>query len=96
MQTTSTVQLSSDNYRIVRTNAVGTDWGINFLGLIPVISPKYEKAINQVYKAGGVAEGKSLAIVNVLQQYTSAYFILFSIPRIRIRAHVVVFWRPCP
>ncbi len=96
MQTTTTVQLTSGNYRIAKTSAVGTDWGINFLGLIPIVSPQYVKAMNQLYKDGGVVEDKPQALVNILQQYTSAYFILFSIPRITIRADVVEFLKPRP
>jgi hypothetical protein len=96
LQATTTVQLASENYRISKTNVVGTDWGINFLGLVPIVSPDYVKVMNQLYEAGGVAEGKPQAIVNILQQNTSAYFILFSIPRITIRADVVEFKKPNP
>jgi hypothetical protein len=78
------------------TNVVGTDWGIYFLGLVPIVSPQYVKAMKQLYEAGGVAEGSPQAIVNVIQQHTSPYFILFSIPRITIRADVVEFTKPSP
>lgn len=91
IQTTTTIRLSTDNYRILKTNVVGTDWGIDILGLIPIVSPDYTKAIAKLYKAGEVAEGKPQAIVNVLQQHTAPYFILFSIPRITFRADVVEF-----
>lgn len=91
IQALTTVQLTTDNYRILKTNAVGTDWGINLLGLIPIVSPDYTIAIAKLYKAGKVTEGKPQAIVNVLQQHTSPFFILFSIPRITFRADVVEF-----
>jgi hypothetical protein len=96
LQSTTAVQLTSRNYRIVKTNAVGSDWGINLLGLIPLVSPDYVKVVKELYEAGGVAEGKPQAIVNVVQQQTSPYFILFSIPRITIRADVVEFKEPVP
>jgi hypothetical protein len=59
------VLLSTENYRILKTNVVDTDWGIDFLGFIPIVSPDYAKAIAMLYKAGDVAEGKPQAIVNV-------------------------------
>ena len=96
LQTMTTVQLTSQNYRIIKTNVVGSDWGIKLLGLFPILSPDYVKAIKQLYEAGGVTEGKPLAIVNVFQQDTSPFFIIFSIPRITIRADVVEFTKPGP
>jgi hypothetical protein len=96
LQTTTMVQLTSQNYRIVKTNVVGTDWGVNLLGLVPIVSPKYVTVMKQLYDAGEVAEGKPQAIVNVIQQHSSPYFILFSIPRITIRADVVEFTKPSP
>jgi hypothetical protein len=91
VQTTTTIRLSTENYKILKTNIVGTDWGINILGLIPIVSPDYTKAIAKLYKAGEVTEGKPQAIVNILQQHTAPFFILFSIPRITFRADVVEF-----
>ena len=90
------VQLTTGNYRILKTNVVGTDWGISLLGFIPVVSPDYTKAISKLYKAGELTEGNPQAIVNVLQQHTSPYFILFSIPRITFRADVVEFTKTTP
>jgi hypothetical protein len=85
------VNLSRDNFKIVKTNIHGTDWGINFLGILPIVSPDYTKAISELYRAGAVTEGKPQAIVNILQQHTAPFFILFSIPRITFRADVVEF-----
>lgn len=96
LQTTTTVQLTSQNYRILKTNVFGTDWGIDLLGIIPIVSPNCEKAMHQLYEAGGVKEGKPHAIVNVLKQHVSPYFILFSVPRVTIRADVVEFIKPSP
>jgi hypothetical protein len=87
----TTVELSRDNFKMVKTNIQGTDWGINFLGILPIVSPDYTKAISELYKAGEVTEGKPQAIVNILQQHTAPFFILFSIPRISFRADVVEF-----
>lgn len=96
IKTLTTVQLTSGNYRILKTNVTGTDWGISLLGIIPIVSPDYSKAISKLYKAGEVTEGAPQAIVNVLQQHSSPYFILFSIPRITFRADVVEFTQTGP
>jgi len=60
------------------------------------MSPDYAEAMAQLYQAGGITEGKAQAIVNVVQQNTSAYFILFGIPRITVRADVVEFTEALP
>ncbi|MDR3579274.1 MAG: hypothetical protein P4L44_04850 [Oryzomonas sp.] len=91
IQATTTASLATDNYRILKTNVEGTDWGISLLGIFPIVSPDYAKAIAKLYTAGEVSVGKPQAVVNILQQNTSPYFILFSIPRIMFRADVVEF-----
>ena len=96
IQASTSVSLASDNYRILKTNVVGSDWGISFLGILPIVSPDSAKAMAKLYKAGGVSEGKPQAIVNLLQQSTSPYFILFSIPKIMYRADVVEFTKATP
>lgn len=94
LKTITTVELAGNNYRLVRTNVIGTDWGISFLGLIPIVSPDYTKAIAKLYKNGAVSEGRPLALVNVLQQHTAPFFLLFSIPRITFRADVIEYSAP--
>jgi hypothetical protein len=96
IQATTSATLSSDNYRILKTNVVGTDWGITLLGIFPIISPDYTTAIEKLYIAGEVSEGKPQAVVNILQQNTAPFFILFSIPRITFTADVVEFIKAAP
>ena len=96
IQTTTSVTLSSDNYRILKTNIMGTDWGITLLGIFPIISPDYTTAIEKLYIAGEVSEGKPQAVVNILQQNTAPFFILFSLPRITFTADVVEFIKAPP
>lgn len=96
LQTSTLVHLNGQNYRIIKTNITGTDWGFNLLGLVTLVSPNYVKAVKQLYKAGGVTEGRAIALANVAQQDTSPYFILFSLPRITLRADVIEFIGPVP
>jgi len=96
IQSTTLVQLSSENYRILKKNVVGTDWGINFLGIIPIVPLSYAKAIGKLYESGEITEGKPLALINIFQQRSSLYFVLFSIPAIAFRADVVEFSKSNP
>jgi hypothetical protein len=47
--TTTSVQLATKNYKIVKTNVVGTSWGFSFLGFISLTSPDYAEAMAQLY-----------------------------------------------
>jgi hypothetical protein len=92
----TSVSLAERNYRIVKTNVVGTSGGFALLGLITVKPPDYTEAFAQLYQAGGVSEGKALALINVVQQSSAPYFILFSLPKITLRADVVEFVETLP
>jgi hypothetical protein len=89
--TTTSVDLSRKNFKIIRANASGRSVGFSFLGLFSFKSPRYEEAITQLYQSAGVTEGKSQALVNVMHEQTSTYFILFALPKITVRADVIEF-----
>lgn len=90
----TSVGLSKDNYKIVKANAIGESWGISLLGLIPVKTPYYTEAITQIYQQGGEMEGKPRALVNIVHQQSSNFYLLFSMPEITVRADVVEFVPP--
>ena len=92
----TSVSLTERNYRIVKTNVVGTSRGFALLGLITVKPPDYTEAFAQLYQAGGVSAGKALALINIVQQSSAPYFILFSLPEITLRADVVEFVETLP
>ncbi|MGR9088668.1 MAG: DUF6567 family protein [Gammaproteobacteria bacterium] len=85
------VKLSRQNYKIVKANAIGSSTGFSFLGLITMKPPRYDDAMTKLYQSGGVTEGKAQALVNVVHEFSSAYFILFSLPKITVRADVIEF-----
>ncbi|WAK02879.1 DUF6567 family protein [Methylobacter sp. YRD-M1] len=89
--TATSVDLSRKNFKIVRANASGHSVGFSFLGLINLKSPGYDEAVTQLYKSAGITEGKPQALVNVMHEQTSTYFILFALPKISVRADVVEF-----
>ena len=89
--TTTIVNLSRQNYKIVKANAIGSSVGFSFLGLFTLKSPGYEEAITRLYRSAGFSEGKAQAIVNVVHEHSSTYFILFALPKITVRADVIEF-----
>jgi hypothetical protein len=89
--TTTTVNLSRQNYKIVKANAIGSSAGFSFLGLFTFISPRYDEAMTRLYRNAAVTEGKPQAIVNVVYENSSSYFILFALPKITVRADVIEF-----
>jgi len=89
--TTTTVNLSRKNFKIVKANAFGSSVGFSFLGIFSLKSPSYEEALTQLYRSADVSEGKPQAVVNVMQEQTSTYFILFALPKITVCADVIEF-----
>ena len=89
--TTTTVNLSRKNFKIVKANAIGHSVGFSFLGFFSLKSPGYEEAVTELYRYADVSEGKSRALVNVIHEQTSTYFILFALPKITVRADVIEF-----
>jgi hypothetical protein len=89
--TTTAVDLYKKNYKIVKANAIGSSVGFSLLGLFTFVSPGYEEAITRLYRSAGITEGKAQAIVNVVHENTSPYFILFALPKITVRADIIEF-----
>ncbi len=89
--TTQTV-LDKGNYTMLCPAARGESKGFRLLGIIPFAAPTHSKAMSDLYKSIDV-KGKSTSLVNVSQEYSSSYFILFSIPKITITADVIEFNR---
>jgi hypothetical protein len=89
--TTTTVNLSRQNYKIVKANAIGSSVGFSFLGLFTFKSPGYDEAISSLYQYAGISEGRAQALVNVMHERSTTYFILFALPKITVRADVIEF-----
>jgi hypothetical protein len=89
--TTTTVNLSRKNFKIVKANVFGSSVGFSFLGLFSLKSPSYEEALTQLYRSADVSVGKSQILVNVMHEQTSTYYILFALPKITVRADVIEF-----
>lgn len=85
------VTLEKGNFRIVKSNAVGISRGFKLLGILPMTQPSYIAAMDRINAQAGLPEGRAVALTNVVKERTNSYFILFSVPTIRIRADIVEF-----
>ena len=85
------VQLLGNNYRVLQTNIVAKSGGFKLLGFITIKSPSYVKAVSRLYARAGVEEGRPQTLANVVYETGGLNVILFSLPKIRVRADLVEF-----
>ena len=85
------VDLNKKNYRVVKANVTGESTGFALFGIIPFVSPTYPDAMSNLSANGGIQEGKAQALVNVTQDRSVIYLILFSIPKLTVRADIIEF-----
>lgn len=88
---TTRVDLSKKNYRVVKANAIGSSVGFSLLGIIPIVPPRYTKAMKALYAQIGPTEQRAVALTNVIEERSTIYLILFSFPKLTIRADVIEF-----
>lgn len=91
VQSQTSVNLSSNNFIVTRTNIVGSSEGFNLLGLIPIYPARLNTAMDRLYAQSGIEPGSTKALANLTIERTSTFWILFSIPETTIRAQVVEF-----
>jgi hypothetical protein len=85
------VNLSEENFVVVKNNVVGRSQGFSLLGVITIYPATTTKAISRLYAEADMQEGKSKTMVHLMIEHSSMYFILFSIPEITARADIVQF-----
>lgn len=85
------VTLTGDNYTILEKNVVAKSKGFKLLGLISLRSASYTEAMSRLYAKANVEQGHPQALANVVYESTSSFFILFSIPKVTIRADLIEF-----
>ena len=90
--TVTGVQLSENNYKLVKAGVIGRSYGFKVLGIFPLASPSVGVARSELYRsAGSSLAGKSIALANVTEDRASTYLIAFSIPRLIITADIIEF-----
>lgn len=91
--TQTQVSLTHANYRVIKAGAVGRSYGFRFLlGIIPITSPTTAAARADLYQnLGEPVNGKSVALINVMEDRSTTWLLLFSIPKRTITGDVVEF-----
>ncbi|HOC38502.1 MAG TPA: hypothetical protein PLG17_12420 [Thermodesulfobacteriota bacterium] len=85
------VELSRKNFEVVRSNAIGQSSGFALFGVIPIVSATYTDAMSDLYAKTGGAEGEAQALINVTQERSARYWILFSLYTLTVRADIIEF-----
>lgn len=96
--TQTEVALTHGNYKMIKPGAMGRSYGFRFfLGIIPITAPSTAAARSDLYQSVGESlNGKSVALVNVTQDRSTTWLLLFSIPKIVITGDVVEFNQDTP
>lgn len=91
--TQTQVSLTHANYKIIKAGATGQSYGFRFLlGIIPISSPTTAAARADLYQnLGESVNGKSVALINVMEDRSTTWLLLFSIPKRTITGDVVEF-----
>jgi hypothetical protein len=91
--TQTEVSLTHGNYKMIRAGAEGRSYGFRFLlGIIPITAPSTADARADLYQnIGESVNGKSVALINVTEDRSTTWLLLFSIPKIVITGDVVEF-----
>jgi hypothetical protein len=85
------VDLAKDNFFVVKTNVVGTSRGFSLLGIITIVPATLNKALNHLYAAAEMQQGRPQTVAHLIIEHTSTYWIMFGIPELNARADIVEF-----
>ena len=90
--TTTAVALNGKNYRLIKAGAMGTSHGFKLLGVFPFASPHHSTARSKLYASvDQPLTGKAVALTNELEDKSTLYLILFSVPKLTLTADVIEF-----
>lgn len=93
-QQATSVDLTHANYRVIKSGAVGTSRGFRLLGF-ELSSPSHVTAMNELRRQAPM-EGRATAVVNVIQEKSNIWLLLFSLPKITITADIIEFTETGP
>ena len=85
------VKLTESNFVTVKTNVIGQCDGFALLGVVTIVPAKFTRAMDRLYHKAEIPLGRPQTLADVIVEKTSSYWILFSIPKISVRADVVEF-----
>jgi hypothetical protein len=85
------VELAGTNYRIVQTNLTARSRGFKLLGFITIKSPSYVQAMSRLCARAEMQEGQPQVFANMIYETGGPNLIIFSIPKIKVRADLIEF-----
>ena len=87
------VEIKQGNFRMIKPNVQAASSGFSLFGILPLTAPSSTTAWSRLNKNAGIDEHtkKSTQFVNINEERTNTWLILFSIPTYRIRADLVEF-----
>lgn len=91
--TETQIDLNHANYKMIKAGAEGRSYGFRFLlGIIPITAPNTAAARADLYShVGESVNGKSVALINVTEDRSTTWLLLFSVPKLVITGDVVEF-----
>ena len=89
--TATTVKLEQANFVVMKTNVVGQCKGFSLLGIITLVPARFSTAMDRLYGQAEMRQGRPQTLANLVVERSSTYLILYSVPRVSIRADVVEF-----
>jgi len=91
--TQTQIDLNHANYRMIKAGAEGRSYGFRLLlGIIPITAPNTAAARADLYShVGESVTGKSVALINVTEDRSTTWLLLFSVPKLVITGDVVEF-----
>ena len=85
------LKLTEGNFSVAKTNVVGQARGFALLGFITLFPARFQTAMDRLYSKAEMQTGHPQTLGNIIMEKSNAYWILFSIPRVSVRADVVEF-----
>jgi hypothetical protein len=89
--TATTVKLEQANFVVVKTNVVGQCKGFSLFGIITIVPARFSTSMDRLYAQAEMRQGRAQTLANLVVERSSTFLILYSIPRVSIRADVVEF-----
>ena len=87
----TSVNLSQDNFVLVKTNVFGMSKGFSLLGIITIYPASFTKAMDRMYGSAQMRPGTAQTLAHLIVQHSGSYWILFGIPRVEVHADIVEF-----
>jgi hypothetical protein len=90
----TSIRLQENNFVTVKTNLVGTSKGFKLLGFITFRPATLNEAMNRLYDAAEAQTGQPQTLAHLIVEHSGIYVVLFSIPRVTVRADLIEFVGP--